>query len=110
MPQWNAISFHGAFEYLAEDKGFNILASVESDEGYEPSAKELANLSNKIREDNIKALFVDPNYSGSAAEILGRETNAEIYVLNPVISGKEMLTAYEDIMNENYKTILKAVK
>lgn len=106
----NVISFHGAFEYLAEDSGFNISATIESDEGYEPSAKELAGLSNRIKNENIKALFVDPNYSGSAAEILQGETGAEIYVLNPVISGEEKLTAYEDIMKENYKEILKAVK
>ena len=55
-------------------------------------------------------MFVDPNYSGSAAEILERETNTEIYVINPVISGEEKLTAYEEVMKENYKTILKAVK
>ncbi len=106
----NAVSFHGAFEYLADDIGFNISATIESDEGYEPSAKELAKLSNKIREDKINALLVDPNYSGSAAEILKRETNAGVYVLNPVISGEEKLTAYEDIMSDNYKIILKAVK
>ena len=106
----NTISFHGAFEYLALDLGFDISVTIESDEGYEPSAKELANLSNKIQNDNIKALFVDPNYSGSSAEILKRETNTEIYVINPVISGVEKLTAYEDIMKDNYSIILKAVK
>ena len=104
------ISFHGAYEYLAQDLGFGICHTIESDEGYEPSAKELAVLSKKIKDENIKALFVDPNYSGSAAEILGRETNTEFYVVNPIISGEETLTAYEDIMKENYKTILKAVK
>lgn len=105
-----AISFHGAFEYLAEDLGIHISLTIESDEGYEPSAKELAGLSDKMKSENIKALFIANDYSGSAAEILKRETNAEIYVLNPVISGEEKLTAYEDIMKENYKMILKAVK
>ena len=104
------ISFHGAYEYLAQDLGIDVCHTIESDEGYEPSAKELAALSREIKDKNIKALFVDPNYSGSAAEILGRETNTEIYVVNPIISGEETLTAYEDIMKENYKTILKAVK
>lgn len=104
------ISFHGAFEYLAQDSELNVSQTIESDEGYEPSAKELARLSNKIKNDNIRALFVAPDYSGSAAEILARETGAEIYVVNPVISGEEKLTAYEDIMKENYKAILKAVK
>ena len=106
----DVISFHGAFEYLAEDLGLHISAAIESDEGYEPSAKELAGLSDKIKSENINALFVAPDYSGSAAEILKRETNAEVYVINPIISGEENLTAYEDIMNENYKIILKAVK
>lgn len=106
----NVISFHGAYEYLAQDLGFEIYHTVESDEGCEPSAKELASLSNTVRKENIKALFVSPNYSGSAAEILKRETNAEIYTINPIISGEEKLTAYEDIMKENYKIILKAVK
>ena len=106
----DVISFHGAFEYLAKDLGLSISATIESDDGYEPSAKELAELSDKIKGHSIKALFVDPNYSGAAAEILRRETNTEIYVINPVISGEEKLTAYEDIMKENYKTILKAVK
>lgn len=106
----NIISFHGAFQYLADDAGFNVLLTIESDEGYEPSAKELAGLSDKMKNEGINALFVAPDYSGSAAEILKREANAEIYALNPVISGEEKLTAYEDIMNENYKMILKAVK
>lgn len=107
---FNIISFHGAYEYLAQDLGFGISHTIEGDEGYEPSAKELAQLSNEIKEDSIKAMFVYPNYSGSAAEILERETGATIYVVNPIISGEEKLTAYEDIMKENYKTILKAVK
>lgn len=106
---FSVVSFHGAFEYLAEDTGFHIVNTIESDEGAEPSAKELAHLSDEIKKQNTKALFVEPDYSGSAAEILSRETNVKIYTLNPVISGEVSLTAYEDIMNENYD-ILKAVK
>ncbi len=106
----SVISFHGAYEYLAEDMGFHIADTIESDEGGEPSAKELAHLSEEIRNENIKALFIEPTYSGSAAEILARETNKKIYTLNPVISGEVTLTAYEDIMKENYETILRAVK
>lgn len=106
----SVISFHGAYEYLGEDLGFRIADTIESDEGAEPSAKELAHLVSEIKEKNIKALFVEPDYSGSAAEILSRETATKIYTINPVISGDTTLTAYEDIMEENYKIILKAVE
>lgn len=108
--EFSVISFHGAYEYFAEEMGFEIKYTIESDEGSEPSAKELAHLSSEIGEENIKILLVEPDYNGSAAEILCRETNAQIYVINPVVSGEEKLTAYEDIMKQNYETLLKAVK
>lgn len=104
------LSFHGAYEYLAEETGLVIIDTIESDEGGEPSAKELAHLTNEIKEQGVKAIFIEPYYEGSAAEILQNETNAKIYTLNPVTSGADSLTAYEDIMSENYEIILKAVK
>ena len=106
----SVISFHGAFEYLGKDLGFHIADTIESAEGAEPSAKELAHLVSEIKEENIKALLVEPDYTGSAAGILSRETDTKIYTLNPIISGDTKLTAYEDIMEENYKIILEVVE
>lgn len=106
----NVITFHGAYEYMAEDMGFNIVSTIESDEGGEPSAKELAHLCGEIEENGVKALFVEPHYEGSAAQVLSDETGVKIYVLNPVISGENSLTAYEDIMRQNIEIIKKAVK
>ena len=104
------ITFHGAYEYMAEDMGFDIIATVESDEGGEPSAKRMVHLCNEIKEQGVKALFIEPNYNGSAAQVISGETGVEIYVLNPVISGENKLTAYEDIMLQNFETIKKAVR
>ncbi len=105
----SVVTFHDAYAYLAEDLGFHILTTIESDEGGEPSAKELAHISEEIKEHGVKTLFIEPDYEGSAAEILKNETGAEIYVLNPVISGEKEKNAYEDTMRENIKIILKAV-
>ena len=105
----SVISFHEAYVYMAEELGLSILDSIESDEGGEPSAKELASLCDEIKEHNVKALFTEPQYNGSAAQILAAETGAGVYVLNPVVSGENKLTAYEDIMRLNIETIKKAV-
>lgn len=104
------MTFHDAYAYLAEDMGFHVAGTVESGEGGEPSAMELAQLSDEITEHNVKALFIEPDYSGSAAEILSRETGVGIYTLNPVIKGDAVLTAYEDIMRENIESIVEAVR
>ena len=105
----NIITFHESYDYLANVYGFNVIATVESHEGAEPSAKGLANLVNVIEEHNVKVLFTEPDYKGSSATILSNETGAEICTLNPVIKGEISLTAYEDIMRENIVIILKAV-
>ena len=104
------MTFHDAYSYLAGDMGFHITDTVESGEGGEPSARELAHLSDEINEHKVRALFIEPDYSGSAAEILSRETGVRVYTLNPVTKGDAELTAYEDIMRDNVKIILEAVK
>ena len=105
----NVVVFHNGYEYLLSDLGLHMVAAIESDEGAEPSAKELVKLTEDIRENNVKALFTDPDYKGSAAEILANETKAEIYVVSPFVSGEVSATAYEDVMNKNIEVILRAV-
>ncbi len=102
-------AFHNAYEYMSEDFGFDITETIETDEGGEPSAKQLGQLSVKAKEENINAIFVEPYYTGTSAEIISRETGVKVYTLNPVTSGEKTKTAYEDIMRENIK-VLKAVK
>lgn len=104
------ITFHEAYDYMARDLSLNTVCSIESDEGGEPSARELAELTETINELNIKVLFTEPDYKGSAAEILSFETGAEIFVLNPVTRGEKTLTAYEDIMRDNISIMRKAVR
>ena len=99
------VTFHEAFDYMAKEMAFTVAAAVESDEGGEPSAKKLAALSDVVKQDNIRVLFIEPGYTGSAADVLARETGAQICVLNPVTSGDGSLFSYEDIMRQNIRTI-----
>lgn len=105
------LSFHEAYDYFAEEYGIVISGAIEADDGGEPGTRELIETVELIRSENIKALFTEPNYKGSAAGILSRETGAGIYELNPVtsFSDKYDLSAYEEIMVENAKIIRKAV-
>lgn len=105
------LSFHEAYDYFAEEYGIVISGAIEADDGGEPGTRELIETIELIRNENIKALFTEPGYKGSAAGILSRETGAGIYELNPVTSFSDSgdLSAYEEIMIENAKIIRKAV-
>lgn len=104
------VTFHQAYDYMAEDVGLVIADCIEGDDGNEPSPGKLVHLCDEMREQKIKVLFTEPDYSGSAADIVAMETGARVYVLNPVLTGEEKLTAYEEIMLENYRIIYEAVK
>ncbi|NLA76643.1 MAG: zinc ABC transporter substrate-binding protein [Clostridiales bacterium] len=103
------ITFHEAYDYLAAEFSLNVIESIESDEGGDPTTAKLAELSNTIRENGVTALFVEPSYSGSAAGILASETGVKVYTLNPITSGEKALTAYEDIMRSNFNILTEAI-
>lgn len=104
------MTFHDAYVYFSRDYGLNVVANIESDEGGEPGARALAELADQIVREGVQALFVEPNYAGSAATILSNATNVSIGILNPLTSGEDSITAYEDIMRDNLASLIEAVK
>ena len=103
------ISFHEAYDYFAADYSLSFAASVDSDDGAEPGTKELVRLTELIKSRDIKAIFTEPDYQGSSAEVQSNETGVPVYTLNPVTSGDGSKDSYEKIMLENCETIKKAV-
>lgn len=104
------VTFHEAYAYFAKEYGLTVAATIESEDGAEPSTKELAKLSELIKDEKIKALFTEKQYKGTAANTLSKETGASVYVLNPVTSGDMSLTAYQDIMSNNLSIIEEALR
>jgi zinc transport system substrate-binding protein len=103
------ITFHEAFPYFAKEFGFKIEAVVEREPGSAPSAQELARTIDLIKKSQIKVLFSEPQYPALAAQTIARETGAKIYQLDPAVTGPEDKDAYIKIMEENLKTLKKAL-
>ena len=104
------ITFHEAYDYFASEYGLLIIGSLETDHGEEPSAKQIASFTKTINEFKIPALFIEPEYKGTSANILASETGIKVYTLNPITSGQDSLTAYEDIMKSNLSVIKEALE
>jgi zinc transport system substrate-binding protein len=104
------ITFHEAFPYFAREFGLEIAAVVERNPGSEPSAKELAETIDLIKKAGIKALFSEPQYPAQAAEVIAKETNAKVYVLDPAVTGPDDADAYIKIMEDNLKVLKEALR
>lgn len=99
------ITFHEAFPYFASEFNLDLVAVIERDAGTEPSAKELNDLINVIKnaqKDNGKvALFAEPQYSSSAAQVIAEETGLSIGELDPCVTGSLDKDSYLNAMEKN---------
>jgi zinc transport system substrate-binding protein len=101
------ITFHEAFPYFAEEFGLKIAAVIEREAGSEPSAAELAQTINLVRQKKIKALFAEPQYPAKAVQTIAEETGAKVYLLDPISTGPmDDLGYYTRVMEQNL-TVLK---
>lgn len=73
---------HYAFGYLAKRYGLQYIAAQGVSPDAEPSAKDIIDLVNQIKKDNIKYVFYEELTSPKIAETLANETNAKLLLLN----------------------------
>lgn len=101
------VTQHGVFDYLARDMGLEIVAVIASHPGQEPSAAEVLELVQTIREKKAGALFTEPQYPDAMGKTLARESGIAIAVLDPVANGPEEagLDYYEKTMRTNLQTL-----
>jgi zinc transport system substrate-binding protein len=103
------VTFHEAFPYFAKEYEFNIVAVIEHEPGSEPSAKEIADTIRIVNKSGVKALFAEPQYPSSSAEIISKETGVLLYNLDPAVTGSETKNAYINIMRKNKDVLVKAL-
>lgn len=76
------IVYHPAWSYFARDYGLVQVPIMEEEK--EPGPQHLAGLIDLARKDNITTIFVDPQFNPKSAEVIAREMNATIVVLDPL--------------------------
>jgi len=108
------MTFHGAFPYFARDFGLELVGVVEREPGAEPSARELSETIDLVRERGVKALATEPQYSDRTAQVIARETGVGICELDPVVTGPasaaEARNAWVVAMEKNLAALRDALR
>ena len=110
LPNKAIITFHEAFHYFAEEFGLNVMAVIEREPGTSPSARDVANIIDTVREYDVSAIFVEPQYLKTAANTISNETGVSVYELDPATSGSFENDAYIKIMEKNLEVLKEALK
>lgn len=99
------ITLHDAFSYYASDLGVEIASSVEPFPGREPTPRYLQELGELVRQENVRALFVEPQLGTDRVTTLARDLNIEVGELDP-LGGVAGRASYIDLLNFNGEQIL----
>lgn len=103
------VTSHDAFPYLAKDFGFDVISVIEKEEGEFPTSKEIQEIVEIVKENDIKTIFIEKETESKAANIIASETGAKIKELDLITSGNCSLDDYENRMKNNINVIKESV-
>lgn len=78
------ISSHEAFSYLADRYGFHVASIAGIEPSIEPSVAKMAELTDLVRQQNIKYIFFESLVSPRLANTIAKETGANTLIFDPL--------------------------
>lgn len=109
LPNRNIVTFHEAFPYFAEEFDLNVVKVVNREPDSQPSARELAETIRLVEDAGVAAVFAEPQYPESAADIIASESGIRVWTLDPVTTGPNDKDAYLNAMEQNMETLVQAL-
>lgn len=113
VSQRKVITSHDAFSYFGEAYGLDFMAPQGWSTHGAPSAASIARLIRLIRQQNIKAIFLENISDPQQIEQITRETGAQVggTLYSDALSGpRGPAASYLDLFKHNSSTILKTLR
>jgi zinc transport system substrate-binding protein len=98
-----AILFHCAYDYVAEDLGLEVAFCMDLDEERQVSAGEVAEVLEVIEHHDVKYIFAEALYGTSMCEMVQKEADVEVIYLDPLNRGEYEADSYLEGMRNNLK-------
>ncbi len=107
------VTNHDAFPYFAKEYGFTIVGNILGNPDAELSAGDLAQLVQKIKQEQVKAVFSESQFNPKMSQTLADEAEVKVVAnlytdtLGDANSG---VSSYVDMLRYDMKTIVDALK
>jgi len=106
------VTFHDAFPYFAKRYGFSLRGVLVASPGKEPSARDLAALVRRIKQERVPAVFAEAQFNPKAMEVLANDTGVRVVtnLYNDSLSTGPEADSYIALMKHNVTQIVSALK
>ena len=106
------VTFHDAFQYFANRYGLAVKGFVVVSPGKEPSAKALAELTRRIKEEQIPAVFAEADFSPKMLEVLAKDAGVKVVtnLYDDSLSSGPPADTYINMLRHNVTQTVNALK
>jgi ABC-type Zn uptake system ZnuABC Zn-binding protein ZnuA len=105
------VTAHDAFPYFARRYGFQVIGAVLSSEAQEPSPNELIALIRQVRQQNVRAIFTEPQFNARLLDQVARETGVRILpTYSDAFPADGSIRSYVDMMRRNAADIVEGLR
>ncbi len=98
------VTFHDAFPYLARRYGLEVVAVAVPSPGQEPSARDVAELTETLRSEAVPAVFKEPQFNARVLELAADETGVRVLDLLSDAYAEDV-DSYLDLMRFNLRQL-----
>ena len=103
-------STHNAYGYFLQEFGIGIDTVIEPAHGVEPSASQLQQTIDRIRDANIQILFTELNMDNRYVSTIEKATGIRIYHFSHMTHGAYDADQFKREMEQNLQTLVKALR
>ena len=104
------VTFHDAFPYFAKAYGFELVGVVLENPDAEPSSREVAEVVRTVEEEDVPAIFTEPQFNARLAYTIAREADVEVYELYTDTQTREQAGhSYAAMMRTDIDRIVEAL-
>jgi manganese/iron transport system substrate-binding protein len=102
------VTFHDSFPYFAQRYSLEVAGVVVEAPGREPSAREMARLEDRIRADDIRVVFKEPELNAQLLEMAAQDAGAKVMTLLNVAYA-DNVHSYIDLMRFDAQQLVEGL-
>jgi zinc/manganese transport system substrate-binding protein len=103
------VAWHTSWRYFAEFNGMNIVAFMEPKPGVPPSPSHLVSVIQAMKRTGAKVIVMEPFYDRKTADLVARQTGAQVLVLPPSVGGIPAASDYIKLMSYDIHALATAL-
>jgi zinc transport system substrate-binding protein len=103
------VTVHDGYSYLCQEFDVVVAGVVQPSHGLTPSAEELGGMVDLLGKEKIDVILTEESFPQKLLDVISKSQPVRVYVISHVAKGKYRASEFEEVMQQNVDTLVKAL-